>query len=136
MANGGAIGVGLFFLMLAVIGLIVPVTDDGKTTLQSNNMCESGWGQFGQFFSGDLQDACLVLSYLTLGIYASALIGIILIIIGAVVPSNSGKNNRSYKDEVGSEKHNAMDILNERYAKGEISKEEYDRMKKDLNSGI
>lgn len=32
-----------------------------------------------------------------------------------------------------SSQQNALDILNQRYARGEISKEEYERMKKDIS---
>lgn len=40
---------------------------------------------------------------------------------------NKNRNSANTKSE------NAMDILKERYAKGEITKEEYETMKKDLN---
>lgn len=36
----------------------------------------------------------------------------------------------------GSKSSKAMDILNERYAKGEISKEEYEEIKQKINSKI
>ena len=37
------------------------------------------------------------------------------------------------KDNLDNDNSSAIDILNNRYAKGEISKEEYDRMKKDIS---
>ncbi|MGE5632392.1 MAG: SHOCT domain-containing protein [Caulobacteraceae bacterium] len=59
------------------------------------------------------------------------LISLILIglLIFAVVrsASNTGKNNIRYRAS-----SNALDILNQRYANGEISDEEYARMKKTL----
>ncbi len=38
-----------------------------------------------------------------------------------------------YMDNPDDENSSAINILNNRYAKGEISKEEYDRMKKDIS---
>ncbi|MCL4542543.1 MAG: SHOCT domain-containing protein [Deltaproteobacteria bacterium] len=40
-------------------------------------------------------------------------------------------DNRHYTKDSRSE--SAMDILNKRYAKGEITKEEFERMKKDIS---
>jgi putative membrane protein len=58
------------------------------------------------------------------------IIGIILIaaIIWAIVRS-SGQNNKL--NNTANQK-SALDILNERYARGEIEKEEYETKKRDL----
>ncbi|MCJ7472906.1 MAG: SHOCT domain-containing protein [Actinobacteria bacterium] len=58
---------------------------------------------------------------------AAIIIGIILLIIWLV-------KRASYSSEISSVKGgNALDILKERYAKGEITKEEYEKIKKDIS---
>lgn len=53
---------------------------------------------------------------------------IVVLVIYFIVSSTKGKNEGS------SSKESALDILKKRYAKGEISKEEFERIKKDLES--
>lgn len=54
-------------------------------------MCSSGLVQLGQaldsFFGGDLQNQCTQIKYSVYGIVGIAIIGIVLVIVGAVVPS-------------------------------------------------
>lgn len=54
---------------------------------------------------------------------------LLLVVIIWVVYQFLSKNQNS----ANTKSENAMDILKERYAKGEITKEEYENMKKDLN---
>lgn len=51
------------------------------------------------------------------------IVGIVLLIVWLVRQSGAGSSNRE---------ETAIDILKKRYAKGEIDKEEYERMKRDL----
>jgi len=53
------------------------------------------------------------------------IVGVILLIVWLV--RQSGKPIRGHAEET------ALDILKKRYAKGEIGKEEYERMKKDIS---
>ena len=50
---------------------------------------------------------------------------------GGIGPFFSDRTNR--QDKLNNINSSAIDILNNRYAKGEISKEEYDKMKKDIS---
>ncbi len=56
---------------------------------------------------------------------------VVLIIIG-VVYLIKGLTNRSHKNVSFNTNNHSLEILNERYAKGEINKEEYDSIKKSL----
>jgi len=47
MANGAAIGLGIFFLIIAGIGFVYPVTDQGYSIVQVDEICSSGIGGFG-----------------------------------------------------------------------------------------
>ncbi|HCY74735.1 MAG TPA: electron transporter RnfE [Ignavibacteriales bacterium] len=54
---------------------------------------------------------------------------VILIVIGWVIVNQMNKNKR---DSQLPQQESAINILKKRYAKGEIDKEEFERMKKDL----
>jgi len=131
VAKGNVVAGGSAILLIAIFGYFIPVTDTGLTIPQVNDVCATGLGQMGQMFSGDLQKICREFGYLMYGIYGFGIIGIILIIVGGVV---SGKKESEYIREVEETKgeHEPLDILKQRYAKGEISKEEFEKMKKDL----
>lgn len=60
------------------------------------------------------------------GLFSLIIIGIIIYFIIKMFDKNGNNSNTSNK------KASAMDLLNERYAKGEIDEEEYDRRKKVL----
>ena len=148
MAKGGVVAGGITLLFIAIIGYFYPVTE--LTIPQVNDLCVSGIGQLGQLFSGDVQKICREFSYLMFGIYGFGLIGIILIIVGSVVPGKkkeveSNLEERyakgeltkgefeSKKSDIEPKKDEThIQILKERYAKGEITKEEFEKMKKDL----
>ncbi len=92
MARGGVLGFGIFLLVLTIIGYIIPLNDLGWTAPETNDLCTSNLGKLGQLFSGDAQQVCSQMKYLTFAIYGFGLIGIILLIVGLVVPSKLKSN--------------------------------------------
>jgi len=92
VARGGIIGGGIFLLIIAIIGYFSPISE-GFTAPQVNELCSSDLGQLGQFFGGkDIRDICRTYEMATFAIYGLGLIGIILIIVGAVVSGKIGKD--------------------------------------------
>jgi putative membrane protein len=56
-----------------------------------------------------------------------------LVVIGAIVWLIINQSNRSRnQNQISSPNESPIDILKKRYAKGEINKEQFDQMKKDL----
>jgi len=134
---------GILLIVLAVAGYITPFSFTLAGETLSNTVpnvvafCESGLGQFAQL-SPEMVRLCSEYNTLMLGIYGSGLLGIILIIVGAAKGDSKEKIlhvDTGETEERSTEEHDkSIDILKERYAKGEISKDEFDKMKKDLEN--
>jgi len=155
MAKGGIIGGGILLLIISIIGYNIPLgatEADPNTSLTipvAAGICNSAMGQLGQAFSGEAVKTCSEWNNLLYGIYGAGMLGLLLIISGAVIPGKKqdeqSLEERYHKGEFTQgefeskkselkpkEDETSMKILKERYAKGEITKEEFDKMKKDL----
>ena len=66
------------------------------------------------------------------GGYGGVYMGLIIIIVIAVIVYLVYNRNTGAGDTLGGHRESPMDILKTRYAKGEISKEEFDQLKRDL----
>jgi putative membrane protein len=83
-----------------------------------------GWpNMMGGFYGGGLGWIGMVFGFI---FFILAVIGIIFLIVWLVKRSNyPGAENRA--------ESKSLEVLKERYAKGEITKDQFDNMKKDLN---
>ncbi len=124
---------GILLIFLGIVGYNLPLGNtaaDPNTTLTipvAVGICNSAMGQLGQAYSGEAVKTCSEWNNLLYGIYGAGVLGVILIIVGAVKPGSSKKEDSEREVE-----DDAIDILEKRYAKGEITKDEFDKMKKDL----
>ncbi len=82
-----------------------------------------GWGMSGYGMHG-LGGGIMMILF-----WALIILGIVYLVRNLSNNNNNGNNNSNYNR---SNEDNAINIARERYAKGEISKEEYDRIVKDL----
>jgi len=68
------------------------------------------------------------------GIFGILLIGVIVWAVIQFTKKNSSNNPFTpNRQEPSADKDNALDILKKRFASGEISQEEYERMKKEIS---
>ena len=136
MANNGVMGFGFVLLIIAGIGWFAPVTVEGDTYPQLNSLCASGlmtspfatvFGNmmYGKGYQQSIEEECDAVATITKGIVFIGIIGLIVIAVGWTM---DGKKKGDEPKQVST----SLEILKERYAKGEISKEEFERIKKDL----
>ena len=133
MVNKGVIGGGISLLIVAGIGYYALGTYEGFTYPQLNDFYNSGilqcvWTEvFGKAVMGinymePVAQQCENTAIIMLPIYAVGIAGLIVIGVGSMMKGEKKKDETS------------LEILKERYAKGEISKEEFEKMKKDLEN--
>jgi len=132
MANTVPITIGFLLIIGAVAGYMIPISvtlADTTTNLTIPKVvafCDSGFGQIGQMLAQVVM-VCSEFKNFLMGIYGAGIGGVILVIVGAILPGEKKEDELEQDDT-------SLEILKERYAKGEISKEEFDNMKKDLEN--
>jgi len=132
MANAQVAYLGLSLLALGVLGYYYPMsvtlaeTTTNLTIPQVVAFCDSVYGQIGQMLAQVVM-VCSEFKNFMMGIYGAGIGGFIMLIVGAVIPEKKKEDEPEQSDT-------SLEILKERYAKGEISKEEFDNMKKDLEN--
>ena len=99
MANYSVLTVGILFLIIAGAGFLMPyslLNENIRGTVYQNltfpelsDLCNSGLGHVDKMFSSGVQQACTEFKLISYGIYGSGIIGLILLIIGAVISKSS-----------------------------------------------
>ncbi|MCL5070337.1 MAG: SHOCT domain-containing protein [Actinobacteria bacterium] len=85
-----------------------------------------GWPMMGGFFGGGLGWIGMIFGFI---FFVAIIIGIIFLIVWLVRRTGYSINDYSITDKTST---HSLEILKERYAKGELTKEQYENMKKEL----
>ena len=134
MASLVIIAAGCGLLVLVGLGWFVPIGPDGYTIPQINELCiagffDSAWIALGGTMISEenweqlVAQECETVAATTGGMIIGAITSVILLILGGVL--------KGPKKLPGS---SSIEILKERYAKGEVSKEEFEEKKKELEN--
>ena len=124
---------------LIVAGIILMVLGAGATIFAlpfvEQTAC-SGQGLFGSLaqLNEKTRQTCAENRMFLWGAVALGIVGIGLLVGGAAIPSKSKTQTQEVKKEEPKPDETSIEILKERYAKGEITKEEFENMKKDLEN--
>ena len=92
MAKSEVITGGGVFLFLAIVVYFLPISEDGHTAFQDDEICSSGGANQMALTYGitNIIQKCQLAKLITFGIYGFGLIGIVLVTVGLVV---SGKKD-------------------------------------------
>ena len=128
-------------IILLIIG--IAVYSYLQTTVSD---CQSFLGQLGRFFSSDIAQRCQTVALIQIGSIFMGVIGLGIMIYGAVAKNDSSQyysemkstNTENFtaesRHDMTEEEKNLhyLGILKERLANGEITKEQYDELKKEF----
>ncbi len=96
MTRAGILAIGIVLFFYGFLGLVTPISND-KTIMDYNDLCKSGFVQFFEIFSHQIQQNCATAKDLANLVYAVIGIGMILIIVGAVSNGNK-KYETTYRE--------------------------------------
>ena len=85
MARSGIISVGIVLLFMGILGWIIPITEDGQSVTDMNDLCNSILGQIGSAINKTAQENCILTKNISNLIYALIGIGALLTIIGSIL---------------------------------------------------
>ncbi len=85
-----------------------------------------GYGSPGGMMGGGYGVGSIIGFFMMIVFFILIIVGVVLLIKWLVEQTSRGAHPHSMMGD------QALDILRQRYAKGEISKEEFDQMRKDL----
>ncbi len=87
MSNWVLLIVGIILIIIAGISFAYPAFPTGLTWTMANDVCNGPLGELGKAFgSVEVLQLCNMASMITMAIYGASIIGLILIIVGIVVP--------------------------------------------------
>jgi len=87
VANWILLIVGIILIIFAGIVYAYPAFPLGLTWTMANDICNGPLGELGKILGPqEIRQVCTMASMITMAIYGAAIIGIILIIVGIVVP--------------------------------------------------
>ena len=117
MANTAIVVTGIVILFLGIIGFFYPIWDRGFTAPQIHQICSTDWVQFGLMFDteGNLRQLCNTFSILTTAIYGFGIVGIIMIIVGAVKKSKQSSYVCGHCDFIGTSEEVLWNHYNEKH---------------------
>jgi len=84
--------VGIILIINAGIAYAYPAFPMGLTWTMVNDICNGPLGELGKVLGTlEIRQVCTMASMITMAIYGAAIIGLILIIVGIVVPKKKKK---------------------------------------------
>ena len=102
--------------------LFYPVNNSQYTAIQLDELCSAGWSQLALFFGNqDFVKGCQNMKIITFGIYGAGIIGIILVIVGALYPKNKESDVCPYCNFVAMSENELLDHK----AKNHLDKSRY-----------
>jgi len=111
------IGIGVILLLIAMMAFFIPIFHTGFTIPMANDLCTQDMVQWALLYTQATEalQACNMFKVATFAIYGISLIGIALIIVGAVKKSEKPRYTCGHCDFIGKTEEGLWDHYNEKH---------------------